>query len=362
MSLLMLTPGPTRIPDRVLAAGARSLHHRTPEFSRVLVETLEGLRPLFGTRGEILPLHCTGRGGMEAAVANLFSAGDQFAACCNGRFGELWGNLAGAYGLRVYSIAEDWGASVDPEEVDRALVAHPGIRAVGMTYGDTSTGVLNDVAAVGAICRKRGVLLLVDCVSSLGGAEFRFDEWGADVAVVASQKCLMSAPGLSFAAVSDRAKAASGRSTLPRMYFDFQAIRASLGRTIPEPPGTPPVQVFLQVHEALRMIQEEGVNAFQARHERMGRICRDRAREIGLRLQFPALERFSPTLTCFTLPAGADPAVVRGRLRERGILTARGLGKFEATGFRIGHMGDIRPDEVSRAMDAVAEVLVQPVP
>ncbi|MDA1080296.1 MAG: aminotransferase class V-fold PLP-dependent enzyme [Gemmatimonadetes bacterium] len=154
--LLLMTPGPTRVPDRVLQAGARPMiHHRTPEFSRELSEMIDLMRPFFGTQQPVLPIHTTGRGALEGAICNLFSPGDAVIACCNGKFGEMWAHFAESYGLVVHRVATDWERNVDPAEVGALLAEDDSIRAVALTYGDTSTGVANDVAGVAAVARRR---------------------------------------------------------------------------------------------------------------------------------------------------------------------------------------------------------------
>ena len=226
--MLLMTPGPTRVPERVLAAGARPmLHHRSPEFSAELADMLAMLRPLFGTREPVLPVHATGRGAMEATLCNLFSAGDAIAVCANGRFGEMWAH-AGRIARTASCTA--WRRTGTRTSIRRrwiaVLQAHPSIRAVAMAYSDTSTGVANDVAGVARVARARGVLTLVDGVSSIGGMPFAFDEWGVDAAVTASQKCLMSSPGLSFVVLSARARSAAATARLPHRYWDLAEIRA----------------------------------------------------------------------------------------------------------------------------------------
>jgi aspartate aminotransferase-like enzyme len=356
--LLLMTPGPTRVPDRVLRAGAQPMiHHRTPEFSRALAVMLEGLGPLFGTREPVLPVHTTGRGAMEAAICNLFSPGDEVAACCNGKFGEMWADLAELYGLVVHRIATDWGRSVAAGDIEHALDANRGIRAVLVAYCDTTNGVRNDVERIARVVRERERLVLVDGVSALGGMPFAFDDWGVDLAVTASQKCLMSSPGLAFVALSERAWATSRGARLPRSYWDFTAILEHVTRPRPETPGTPPVHTVLQVAEAVSLIAEEGIERVFRRHEEMAQLARRRSGELGLLLQCPRLDGFASTVTALALPPGVDPKVLRGRLKELGILTAAGLGKFEPRGFRIGHMGDIRVSDVARTMDALASVL-----
>jgi aspartate aminotransferase-like enzyme len=355
---LLMTPGPTRVPDRVLAAGARPMiHHRSSAFSAELATMLELLGPLFGTREPILPVHTTGRGAMEAAICNLFSPGDEIAVCCNGKFGEMWAGFAESYGVVVHRIATDWESDVDPSAVDAVLDVHRGILAVALTYCDTSTGVRNDMEGVARVARARGVLLMVDAVSALGGMPFAFDEWGIDVAITASQKCLMASPGLAFVVMSERAWSANAKSRLPRNYWNFRDIRSSVSKPMPETPGTTPVHLVLQVAESLRLIHEEGVPRAQERHEANAARLRQGIALRGLALQCPSLRGLSPTVTAIALPAGLSPKVVREGMKARGILTAAGLGRFESTGFRIGHMGDIRMPDIERTLGALNMVL-----
>jgi len=353
-----MTPGPTRVPERVLQAGARPmLHHRSPEFSAELATALRHLQPIFGTRNPVLPVHTTGRGALEAAICNLFSPGDEIVACCNGKFGEMWATLAESYGLVVHRVATDWARDVDPAEIDRVLATHRSVRAVTIAYCDTSTGVAADIETVSRIGAAHDVLTLVDGISSIGGMPFAFDAWNVDLAVVASQKCLMSSPGLSFAVLSDRAWRAVSRGRIPRSYWDFTAIRDIVTKERPETPGTAPVHLVLQVAEATRLIHAEGLAAFQARHDRTARHTRQRVADLGLTMQCPALSRFASVVTAIALPAGMAPKAVRDALKARGIFTGAGMGRFEPLGMRIGHMGDIREADVDRTLDALADVL-----
>jgi aspartate aminotransferase-like enzyme len=333
------------------------IHHRSPAFSAELATMLELLGPLFGTREPILPVHTTGRGAMEAAICNLFSPGDEIAVCCNGKFGEMWAGFAESYGVIVHRVATAWERDVDPAAIDAALREHPGILAVALTYCDTSTGVRNDIEGVARVARARGALVMVDAVSALGGMPFSFDEWGIDVAITASQKCLMASPGLAFVVMSERAWAANAKSSLPRNYWDFRDIRESVTKVRPETPGTTPVHLVLQVAESLRVIHDEGLPQVQQRHEANAARVRQGIAERGLTLQCPSLRGLSPTVTAIALPAGLSPKVVREGLKMRGILTAAGLGRYEASGFRIGHMGDIRMADIERTLGALQVVL-----
>jgi len=355
---LLMTPGPTRVPERVRRAGARAmLHHRTPQFSAELAEMLELLAPIFGTRQPVLPVHTTGRGALEASLCNLLSPGDAVVACCNGAFGEMWARIAGSYGIVVHRVACDWASDVQPNEIAELLDRDRSIRGVLVAYCDTSTGVRNDVAAIARLVRERDVLLFVDGVSALGGMPFAFDEWGVDVAITASQKCLMSSPGLAFASLSERAWKAAESARLPRSYWDFRPIREQVTNPRPETPGTTPVHLVLQVAEALRMIHEQGIEAVQRRHETNADAVRRGIARLGLELQCRALRARSPTVTAIALPKTVNPKALREGLKSRGILTAAAMGQFERSGFRIGHMGDIQLRDVERTLAELAVTL-----
>ena len=358
--LLLMTPGPTRVPERVLRAGARPmLHHRSPEFSVELATMLELIAPVFGTRMPVLPVHTTGRGALEATICNLFSAGDEIAVCCNGKFGEMWAGFAESYGLVVHRVCTDWGVGVDSREIEQCLDEHRAVQAVAFAHCESSTGASADVATVCRIARARNVLTLVDGVSSIGGLPFAFDEWEVDVAVTASQKCLMASPGLSFAVLSSRAWSASAKARLPRNYWDLLAIRNSVTKDKPETPGTTPVHLVLQVAESLRQMHEEGLLRVYERHNAMAECARRGARQLGLALQCPEMTLMSATLTALATPAGVAPKALRDAIKSRAILTAAGLGRYQSTGFRIGHMGDIRVADVERTIAAVGEALAE---
>lgn len=355
---LLMTPGPTRVPERVRRAGARAMmHHRTPQFSAELSEMLELIRPIFGTRQPVLPVHTTGRGALEATLCNLLSPSDAIIACCNGAFGEMWAKIAETYGIGVHRLAQDWEDDVDPNEIAELLDADRAIRAVLVAYSDTSTAVRNDVAAIARVVSESNAMLFVDGVSALGGMPFAFDEWGVDVVITASQKCLMSSPGLAFAVLSERAWKATESARLPRSYWDFRPIRETLGKPRPETPGTTPVHLLLQVTEALRMIHEQGFDSVLRRHATNASAVRHGIAQLGLELQCPGLSALSPTVTAIALPDSMTPRILREGMKTRGILTGAAMGKFEPRGFRIGHMGDIRLEDVERTLAALAEVV-----
>jgi aspartate aminotransferase-like enzyme len=292
---------------------------------------------------------------MEGAILNFFRTGDTVVAACNGKFGEMWAGFAERHGLGVARVAQDWDRSVDPDEVAEALREHPEAKAVLLVHSDTSTAVLNPVARIAAVAREQGALVMVDGISSVGGAPFEFDAWDLDFAVVSSQKCLMCSPGMSLAVVGERAWEAASHGGMPRAYLDFSSIRRTLGRERPETPGTTPVLLVLQLLEAVRMIREEGVETVFARHRAMAARLRERAAFLGYSLQGAGIRERSPTLTALRVPDGIEPEAIRTGVRNAGIQIAVGLGAYKPACIRIGHMGDIRVEDVDRTMDVVAD-------
>jgi aspartate aminotransferase-like enzyme len=213
------------------------------------------------------------------------------------------------------------------------------------------------VAEVASVARAHEALMLVDGISSIAGAPFEFDFWSLDFAVVSSQKCLMASPGISLAAVGERAWTAAERGGMPRSYLDFGSIRRTLAGPDPETPGTTPVLLVLQLLEAARMIHEEGVDSVFARHQALAERVRARAAKLGFRLKGEGLLHRSPSLSVLQLPDGVEPGFLRARVREAGIQIAGGLGSYKPSCIRIGHMGDIRMEDVERTMDALEEAM-----
>jgi aspartate aminotransferase-like enzyme len=253
-------PGPAAVPDRVRAAAAQPmLSHRGPEFRAALSRSTNGLRKLFGTANDVLTIGTSGTGAMEAALANVLHRGDELLIVDSGQFGERFAAIAAGMGARVDSLHVAWGDEPDAEVIG-ARVRERNHRAVVCVHNESSTGVVADVAAIGAVLRDSGTLLIVDSVSGVGGLDMQMDAWGLDIVVAASQKCLMCPPGLGFAALSDKAwRAVETADAVPRFYFDFRRMRSSLAKG--ETPFTPPVSLTLALAEALDMIEEEGLSA-----------------------------------------------------------------------------------------------------
>src|SRR5437867_2180926 len=351
----LMAPGPTPVPSHVLLAMAQPMiHHRTPEYEALFIEVRSGLKALFQTAQDVVPLTCSGTGAMEAAVVNTLSPGDTVAVIQAGKFGERWTEITKAYGLDAVLLTAPFGETVAPGRLAEALRATPRIKAVLTQHSESSTGVLHDVRAYAEVTRRADAILIVDAVSSLGIADLPMDAWGVDVVVSASQKGLMLPPGLGFLALSDKAWAAAGRATLPRFYLDLREERKYAVKN--EARFTPVVSIMVGLREVLRMLEAEGLANVFRRHDRLSRGTRAGAEALGLRL-FPKTTP-SPALTAVEVPAGLDAdRVVEGFATQHNITIDGGRRPTKGKIFRIGHMGYAAETDVIIALGALEQVL-----
>ncbi|HET7264469.1 MAG TPA: alanine--glyoxylate aminotransferase family protein [bacterium] len=356
----LLIPGPTPLPPEVLEAMNRQMtNHRGPVFGAIMREVLDGLREVYQTRHDILTFVASGTGGLEASIVNLFSPGDRILSVSNGSFCERWAEMAERYGAKVDRIAAPWGQRVPVAEVAARLAGDTGreYRAVFVTQSETSTGVHNDVRAVREAMGGHPALLMVDAISGLGAIPLETDAWGVDVAVTASQKALMSPPGLAFLSVSDRAWAVAERSATPRFYFDFTRARSAARMENPSTPFTTAVSVAYAVQAAVRLIRREGLQNVFARHRRMARLVRSGVRGMGLE---PFVDDASAvdTVTTVRMPRGIDGKKVVAHARDRyQVLIGAGIGKLEHDIIRIGHLGYTKPEWLLAGLEAFGKTL-----
>jgi alanine-glyoxylate transaminase/serine-glyoxylate transaminase/serine-pyruvate transaminase len=350
-------PGPTNVPERVLRAIARpTIDHRGPGFAALARDLLDRLRPVFATRGPVIVYPSSGTGAWEAALVNTLSPGDRVLACETGHFATLWKDMAERLGLEVEFLPGDWRHGADPDAIgdrlaaDTATSATSGhaVKAVMVVHNETSTGVRSRVADVRAAMDRAGhpALLLVDTISSLASMDYRHDEWGVDVTVGCSQKGLMLPPGLGFNAVSEKALAASESARLPRSYWDWKPILAANRDGFF--PYTPPTNLLYGLGEALTMLDEEGLPAVFARHDRHAEATRRAVRAWGLEILCADEREHSSSLTAVLLPEPHDADKVRRIILERFDMSlGTGLGKLAGRVFRIGHLGHF--DDLSLA-------------
>jgi alanine-glyoxylate transaminase/serine-glyoxylate transaminase/serine-pyruvate transaminase len=336
-------PGPTNVPERVLRAMDRAtIDHRGPDFSKLALDVIELAKPVFKTSGPVIVWPASGSGGWEAALVNTLSPGDKVLMAETGQFAALWQKLAGRMGLDVQVIPGDWRHGVDPDAIGARLEADTAheIKAVAVVHNETSTGVTSRVAEVRAAIDRANhpALFFVDTVSSLASLDYRHDEWKVDVTVGGSQKGLMVPPGLAFNAISEKAMAASKTARLPRSYWSWDDMLES-NRT-GWFPYTPATNLLFGLHEALTMLQEEGMENVYARHARHGEATRRAVRGWGLELVAVDPREYSDTVTAILTPDGFDADALRATILERFDMSlGTGLGKFKGKIFRIGHLG-----------------------
>lgn len=336
----LMTPGPTPVPAEVLLAQARPMiHHRTPDFSAILMEAVEGLKYVFETEeSDALIMSCSGTGVMESAFANCFCAGDTVVVARNGKFGDRMAQLANAYGLNVIDLSYAWTETVDPADIATALEENPGVRGVVVVQSETSSGVLNDVKTIGAIVAEHPeCVFIVDSITGIGAVECKTDEWHLDVVMTGSQKGLMLPPGLAALTVSPKAWRAYERSTLPKFYFDWARYKKNLDKQTT--PFTPPVSLIIGLAEALKMIREEGLENTIARHARLAEATRQGCEALGLQLFAPPEGRGS-AVTPVWVPEGIDgKAIVKTMKDTYGVTIAGGQDDYAGRIFRVGHLG-----------------------
>ena len=339
MKRYLLAPGPTPVPPEVLAVMSQPIiHHRTPQFSALFAEAAAGLKTLFQTQQDVLILAASGTGGMEGAVTNLLSPGDEVVVVNGGKFGERWLKLCAAYGVTAHQVTVEWGEAVDPAAVEACLRAHPGARAVLMQASETSTTALHPVEAVARLLQRGDTLLVVDGITAVGVLDLPMDTWGVDVLVTGSQKALMLPPGLAFVALSERAWTRTKQARLPRFYFDFARERESLRKRTTA--WTPAISLIVGLREALRLIGEEGLPRVFARHARLAAATRAGAEGLGLRLLAPRAP--SPAATGIWVPEGVDGArLVRFLRDEMGVTMAGGQDHLTGKIVRIAHLGHV---------------------
>ncbi|GAC1476107.1 MAG: alanine--glyoxylate aminotransferase family protein [Vulcanimicrobiaceae bacterium] len=355
---LLFIPGPVTCAPEILAAmAAPMIDHRGPAFAALLERIARGMQPIFGTTSDVVVAGSSGTGGLEAAVANLFSPGQKVLSCPVGVFGKRLATIAKLYGLDVEFLETPLGSATDPAALAarlRADRAHE-IAGVMLTHNETSTGVQNDMAALAAAIGDHPASVVVDSVSGLGASDFRMDAWGFDVVVTASQKALAVPPGMAMIAVSPRAWERMAAASEPKFYFDLRKARefAALGQT----PWTPPVSIAYALDVAIERYHAEGAAHVYARHARNSHAIHTFAKAVGLEV-FSQPGAHSVTVTSMHVPAGLEAAKIRkALLDEHDVVLGGGQAELKGKIVRMGTMGALSVADFVRGFDAFETVL-----
>jgi alanine-glyoxylate transaminase / serine-glyoxylate transaminase / serine-pyruvate transaminase len=337
---VLLGPGPSDVPARVLSAlSAPTIGHLDPEYLKIMDETRQMLRSVFSTDNAMtIAVPGTGSAGMETCVVNLIEPGDEMVVCVNGVFGTRMRDVAQRAGAVVRSVEAEWGKTIDADAVAVVLEEHPETKVLGIVHAETSTGAHQPLVEISKLVHDAGALLLVDAVTSMGGVELLVDEWRIDAVYSGTQKCLSCPPGLSPVSFSQEALNVMDKrvSKVQSWYLDIAMLRQYWGaeRVYHH---TAPINMTYALHEALRIVLEEGLEPRIARHSLNHQALRAGLKEMGVHY---VPEHSLTTLNAVHVPEGVDDSAIRMRLlSDYGIEIGAGLGPFKGKAWRIGLMG-----------------------
>ncbi|NCB39155.1 MAG: alanine--glyoxylate aminotransferase family protein [Erysipelotrichia bacterium] len=342
LDTMLMTPGPVHLDSEVLLAGARPLsHHRTNDFAPVYKECVELLKKFFGTTQHLYLTTSSGTGGMETAIANLFNEGETVLNVQTGVFGVRFTQICEAFRLKTVILKCDDGKAVTVEQIADALHKHPEISGITVTFNETSTGICNDIKAIGEFLKDKGKILIVDGVSGLGALPYKMDEWHVDVTVSASQKGFLAPPGVGMVALSAKAWKKVETVKCHGYYFDLKLYKRDQEQPIPAYPWTPAISVMFSLQEALRKIDRIGLDNCLKHYAKLAGGLRAALKALGLKL-FTEDKATSNVLTVFYAPEGVSPKEIVTEMRNKyGILIAGGQEQFAATLLRITTIGAI---------------------
>jgi len=353
---LLLTPGPTKIPDNLCEAlGRPIIHHRTPQFQENIKEAIEGLQYVFQTKNEIYLLAGSGTAAMEAAVCNVLSPGDKAITVEAGKFGERWTELCHAFNAKPEVIEVKWGTSVEAEQIKAILDRDKDIKAVFVTLHETSTGAVTDIKAIGEVVKNTNALLVVDAISGLGVIDCQTDNWHVDIVASGSHKGFMLPPGLAFVSVSDKAYKVIEKTTNARYYFDLRKSKKAFKEI--DTPFTPAIGIIVALCDSLKMFKEKGLDGMFANADHLAQGTRAAAKALGLSIYTEEKYRGN-VLTAINLPENIEGGKVVKILRDvHGISVAGGQGSLKGKIIRIAHMGCLTEEDTITGLTYLEQVL-----
>jgi aspartate aminotransferase-like enzyme len=358
MKKRILIPGPVEMSAKVRAALSQPMMgHRTPDFNAIMEECWDNLQYVYQTKNDVAIITGSGTAAMDAAISSVVSEGDEVVCIGGGKFGERFPKIVRAFGGKPIDVNVEWGKAVNPADVESAVSKSDAV-AITMTHNETSTGVLHDAKAISKISKENDVLFIMDAITSIGGDDVRTDEWGVDICISGSQKCLGAPPGLGFSAVSDKAwDVIENNSGKRGFYLDLASYRKSLKKSTT--PFTPAVSLIYGLKSALAEIKDEGLTNRIARHRALAKATREAAKAMNLEL-FADPAHASNTVTAVKIPEGLTDQDVRGQLKDKyGILLAGGQEAVKGKIFRIGHMANVDGVELLGVLSALEMVLAK---
>lgn len=355
MDKLLFTPGPTTLPNEVQKSLSNQvISHRCEDYYKLFDEFSQKLKKVFQTDNPVITFPGAGTGGLEAGIVNFFSPGDKVLLFSVGEFGERFGKIAETFGLDLIKYEFPYGKAVDRETAVKAFEEHHDAKGILITHNETSTGVTNNLEELSKIFESREGLLIVDCISSLGGIPVMTDLWNIDVAITGSQKALMSPPGLTFLSVSPNALDFLEKANCPRYYWDIKEALESLKKR--QNPYTPAVNLIAGSSAALDLILQEGLENVFEKHFKMADIFRRGAVELGFELF--AQENHSSTVTALLPPKNFTAEKIQEvLLRDYNIYSVGGQGTLKGKILRFGHMGAIQIKDIFYLLDSLEKII-----
>jgi aspartate aminotransferase-like enzyme len=344
-----MTPGPTIVPDRVLKALAKPVwHHRTPEFTELMDNCATRLKSVYKTKNDLFIIPGSGTSAMEAGIVNTVNPGDKVLCLVSGKFSERLGDIALSFGAQVEVMEFDWGSKIDVKQVKEKLTED--IKLLTAVHNETSTGVRNPIKELGELTKQSGTLFLVDAISSMSGDNIEVDNWGIDLCISGSQKCMAMTTGLAFISVSEKAWHVIESNKNSKFYLDLKKYK----KKYPQTPFSTPVSLVFGLEEALNMIEEEGLDKRIQRHGDNAKFCRDGVKKLGFDLLPESEEICSQTLTAIKSDKASE---IKKTLDEKyDIKVAGGQAHLKDKIFRIGHMGIVGEKEIQKTLDALEEI------
>ena len=359
----LMGPGPSDVNPRILEAMSRpTIGHLDPVFVAMMDEMKELLRYAFQTKNELtMPVSAPGSAGMETCFVNLVEPGDKVIVCQNGVFGGRMKENVTRTGATAVMVEDEWGRAVDPQKVEDALKANPDAKILAFVHAETSTGAQSDAETLAKLAREHDCMTIVDTVTSLGGTPVKVDEWGLDAVYSGTQKCLSCVPGLSPVTFSERAveTVKARKHAVQSWFLDLNLVMGYWGENQKRAyHHTAPVNALYGLHEALRILEEEGLENAWARHRNLHQALKAGLEALGLEFIVPEEERL-PQLNAVSIPDGADDLAVRQRLlNEYNLEIGAGLGALAGKVWRVGLMGHAcNPKNILFCVSALGAVL-----
>jgi len=351
----LFIPGPVELSQEVLLAMAQPpIGHRTPDFEEMLVQCWNDLRDIFQTKNDAILITGSGTAAMDAAVASTIQEGEEFICIGGGKFGERFKDIVQSYGGMAKEVKVEWGKTADAAQIEK-VVSQSDAKAITLTHNETSTGVLHSAEAIGRIAKKYDLLFIMDAITSLGGDYVKTDEWGVDICIAGSQKCLAAPPGLAMLSVSEKAWEVILNNKTRNYYLNLASYKKSLDKKTT--PFTPSVTLVYGLHAALQALKKEGLEKRIKRHRLLAKAAREAIKAVNLEL-FPSESIASNTVTAIKIPHGLTDGDIKERLnRDFGILLAGGQEHLKGKIFRIGHMGNISYLDLMEVISALEVVL-----